>query len=157
MPALANDNIVYFGAGAAKDKKTSTTTDKTPFSIGYLSIREDRNLVWGLDYSREGSVLDSTYSQRNAVKQSNSYNLLLGRNLSKFESGRLDVALLLGAREKTKDCPNSFLGYQCYANTEPNVEHSFNFGVVATWSFSKLTIGIRATGESTQAMMGVRF
>ena len=157
LAAFASENVIYGGAGTAKDVKSSTTTDKTPFAIGYLRLNQGTDAVWGLDFAQEGSMLDSTYRQNRAVKQATSYNLLLGRNIIRSEGSRLDFAILIGARERTSDCPNSFLGYACYANEDPDISYSGNFGALLTWSFSKVTIGVRATGESTQALLGVRF
>ena len=102
-------------------------------------------------------MLDSTYRQNKAVKQGMSFNLLLGTNLAKTELSRFDVAVLLGARQKTTDCPSSYLGYQCYADAEPDMKYGFNYGAVLTWSFKSVMVGIRATGESTQALIGMRF
>ena len=153
----ANESIVYGGIGSARSNSSSATSDNNPFSLGYINISDVRSSVWGLDFSKEGSLLDSTYRQNRAVKQGTSYNLLLGTNLAKTESSRFDVAILIGAREKTKDCPSSYLGYQCYANAEPDTQYGFNYGAVLTWSFKGMMIGIRATGESTQAIVGLKF
>lgn len=153
----ANENIVYGGFGSAKNDSSSVASDKNPFSLGYINISDVRNSIWGFDFSKEGTLLDSTYGQDKAVKQAMSFNLLLGTNLAKTDSGRFDVAVLLGARQETTDCPSSYLGYQCYANAEPDMKYGFNYGAVLTWSFKNVMLGIRATGESTQALVGLRF
>lgn len=153
----ANESIVYGGIGSAKSNSSYGTSDKNPFSLGYINISEVRNFIWGLDFSKEGTLLDSTYGQDKAVKQGMSFNLLLGTNLARTELGRFDVAVLLGARQKTTDCPSSYLGYQCYANAEPDTKYGFNYGAMLTWSFKSVMVGIRATGASTQALVGFSF
>ena len=154
----ANESIVYVGIGSAKSNSSSGgTSDKNPFSLGYINISEVRNTIWGLDFSKEGTLLDSTYGQNKAVSQGMSFNLLLGPNLGRTEFGRFDVAVLIGARQKTTDCPSSYLGYQCYADAAPNTSYAFNYGAVLTWSFKSVMVGIRATGASTQALVGFSF
>jgi hypothetical protein len=151
------ENVIYLGSGPAKSGNPSTTTSKSPFTLGYLRLSNTRDVVWGFDISGEGTMLDSTWGQNNAVKQATSYNLLIGKNLGKTESSRFDLAFIAGIREKTSDCPSSYLGYQCYANSKPNTTNAFNYGAALTWSYKGFMLGARATGESTQAIMGVRF
>jgi hypothetical protein len=153
----ANENIFYGGIGSAKSDSSSVNSDKTPFSLGYIMVSEKHKTIWGFDLSREGTLLDSTYGQNKAVRQGISYNLLFGTNLARTESSRFDIAVLLGAREKTMECPSSYLGYQCYANASPETEFGFNYGAVLTWSFNSVMVGMRATGESTQALIGLKF
>ncbi|WP_415392214.1 hypothetical protein [Paracoccus sp. SJTW-4] len=60
-------------------------------------------------------------------------------------------------REAAADCPDSYLGFQCYADTDPDTDYKGNFGGVLTVSVDRLTLGLRATGESTQMVAGFRF
>ena len=150
------ESIAYLGVGAAK-KGNATESSRSPFAIGYLKLSNTSNAIWGFDFSREGTMLDSTWSQNNAVKQASSYNLLFGTNFSKSENYRVDFALLAGAREKTSDCPSSFLGYQCYANAKPDTSYAFNYGAVISYTYKSLMLGVRATGESAQGLLGLRF
>lgn len=149
-------NLIYVGAGPAK-KADSTTTGSTPMSLGYLRLSNATNFVWGLDVSGEGTMLDSTWGKNNAVKQAMSYNLLVGTNFKNDGGSRIDGAVLLGAREASANCPSSFIGYQCYANSAPTTNHKLNYGVVLTWSFKSFMVGLRATEASTQALIGLRF
>jgi hypothetical protein len=116
-----------------------------------------RDFIWGLDISAEGKMLDSTWNQNKALSQGTSYNLILGKNISRLESSRIDAAIVVGMRESTSECPRSYLGYQCYANTEPDIGYKFNYGALITWTHTKMMLGIRATGESTQAIVGYKF
>ena len=150
-------NVIYLGSGSAKSGDPTTTSNKSPFTVGYLRLSNSTDTVIGGDISGEGTMLDSSWGQNHAVKQATSFNLLLGRNLGKTENSRFDASLILGAKEKTRSCPASYLGYQCYADAKPNTSYGFNSGVALTWTYKSALIGLRATGESTQAIIGYRF
>lgn len=152
----AANTVVYFGAGPAKSA-SSTETGDTPYSLGFISMKDTSDTVFGLDISAEGTMLDSTWGKTNALQQGTSLNFLLGRNLVKGESGRFDASLLLGIRQESADCPSSYLGYQCYADSEPERDYGFNYGVVLSYTYKKVMLGLRLTGESTQALIGFRF
>ena len=149
------DGIIYFGAGSGETASTTVNGD-TPISLGYLALR-DEGAFFGFDIGAEGTVLDSTYSQNNRPNQAYSFNVVFGTNISKHEKHRFDVGAIAGIKERAKDCPSSYLGYACYADTEPDVEYTANFGALITYSYDKLTIGLRATGESTQLILGAKF
>jgi hypothetical protein len=149
------DGIIYIGGGSAETASTTVNGD-TPMSIGYLALR-DEGAFFGFDIGAEGTVLDSTYSQNNKPSQAYSFNLILGTNISKDEKSRLDVGAIVGFREEAKDCPSSYLGYACYANTSPDTEYKANLGAIITYSYNKLAIGLRATDASTQLILGAKF
>lgn len=151
------NNVIYGGAGASIGEAAPNNKSQTPFSIGYLRTSETRSIVWGFDAGLEGVKLDSTWQQTNAVKQGVSINVLLGAKLAGNDTVRLDVAALAGARQVTASCPRSYLGYQCYANSAPNVGYGFNYGAVAALSFRRVMVGARVTGESAQGLIGFRF
>ncbi|NPD15302.1 hypothetical protein HOY34_08835 [Xinfangfangia sp. D13-10-4-6] len=160
-PAIAQDGTagrtsLYFGLGGAKSA-SEFRDDSTPLSIGIMHQLAGRKLVLGADIGREGTLLDSTWGRDQAVKQATSYNLLIGANVIENSRFRTDAALLVGVREDTSDCAASYLGYQCWANTEPDTEYKGNFGAVVNVSFNKMSLGVRATGESTQVIAGFRF
>ncbi len=102
-------------------------------------------------------MLDSTWGQRNSASQATSYNFLIGKNIVKNENSRFDAAFLVGARESFSSCPSSYLGYQCYADQAPDTGHAINYGAVLTWTYKSLMLGVRLTGESKQALLGLRF
>ena len=147
--------VFYVGAGAASTGNPQKSDDR-PMSIGFISASNPNGPAWGLDFSGEGTKLESNGS-RTTVKQATSINVLLGTNLGKSENTRFDAALLLGARTSSSTCPTSYLGFQCYADEPPKTSYDFNFGVVATVSYKSLVLGVRATGQSTQALVGFRF
>lgn len=146
----------YFGAGTSNDDGPDAA-DETPLVIGFTHQPMNSKMVWGLDIAREGTMLDSTYGQDRAVSSAISFNLLVGRNFVETAKYKVDGALILGVREEAQDCPASFLGYQCYADTDPETEYTGNFGALATISLEKMVIGVRATSESAQVLVGFRF
>ncbi|MTE00945.1 hypothetical protein GIY56_11630 [Paracoccus sp. YIM 132242] len=154
--APAFQNTFYIGGGKARTDD-AFDNDDTPFSLGFMHQLAGRKLILGGDLGQEGTMLDSTWGQDQAVEQATSYNLLAGANVVDNGRFRTDVALLLGVREDTKDCPRSYLGFQCYADSDPETDYKGNFGAVLTVSFDRLTLGVRATGESTQVLAGLRF
>lgn len=151
------ESVIYLGTGPAKSGDPTTTSNKKPITLGFLSISTAHDTVWGLDFGREGTKLDSTWGQDNAVKQASSYNFLIGRNIGRSENSRFDAVLILGMREKTASCPSSYLGYQCYADSSPDVTHGFNYGAVLSLTYRSILLGLRVTGESKQALVGYRF
>lgn len=149
-------NTFYLGAGSAK-ADGPFENDDMPFSIGFTHQVVNSKLVVGFDIAGEGTMLDSTWGRDERPKRGTSYNFLLGRNMVDSGRFRADAALLLGVRESAKDCPDSYLGWRCYADRDPETDYKGNFGGLLTFSFDKLTLGLRATGESAQMLAGLRF
>jgi hypothetical protein len=151
------ENVIFVGSGSAEAGPVSTTSNKSPFTVGYLNLSNSRDTIFGFDVSGEGTKLDSTWGRTNSVKQANSFNLIAGKNIGKSENSRYDFGAVIGFRHKTSSCPSSYLGYQCYADTSPKTSYAFNYGLVLTWSYKNLMLGVRATGESKQALVGIRY
>ena len=101
-------------------------------------------------------MLDSTYGQ-NHFEQAMSFNAIIGRKILETETGRLDIGALIGIRSETRDCPDSYLGFQCYADEDPTVERTLNYRILATYTYKKALVGVRTTGESLQFLIGTRF
>lgn len=149
-------SIIYAGGGGNRSD-SEYSTDKTPFSIGIMGRSGGGRAIVGLDLAREGTMLDSTWNQNQAISQGSSVNLLLGSNLTETGRFSLDAAAILGVRTTAADCPRSYLGYQCYANRTPETSYRGNFGAVVTMSYDRMTLGVRATGQSSQLVAGFRF
>ena len=149
------ENLLYVGVGAAKSGDPRKSSDK-PMSVGYLKISNASDTVWGADFSGEGTKLEST-GGRTAVKQATAFNFLIGKNLNRGENSRFDAAFLVGIRTTSSTCPTSYLGYQCYADQPPTTSYGINYGVLATLTYRSLMLGVRATGESVQGLVGFRF
>lgn len=149
-------NTFYLGAGSARTDG-AFENDDTPFSIGFMHQLVNSKLVLGFDLGAEGTMLDSTWGRDNMPKQGTSYNILLGGNMMDNGRFRADAALLAGVRESAADCPDSYIGYQCYADTDPDLDYKGNFGGVLALSVDRLVLGLRATGKSTQIVAGFRF
>lgn len=158
-------NIVYFGGGVSRKSDDfdnlgtnfgDFSENNLAFTFGYLRVSNKSRLIGGADVSYEGTMLDGTfgsYSTRGAF----SFNGIVGVNVAKNDKVRFDVAGLIGAREKTTDCPASNLGFACYADRAPDRSYTVNYGGIAAFSYKKLVIGARVTGASTQGLVGIRF
>jgi hypothetical protein len=150
------NNIIYAGGGTSSSDDTFVN-DNVPWSIGYMHQVSGKSAVLGFDLAGEGMMLDSTWGQSQEPAQGFSMNLLIGTNMIDDGHLRANAALLIGMRETAAACPASYLGYQCYADSDPTVEYQANVGAVLTLSFDSLTLGLRATGESSQVLFGIRF
>lgn len=155
MAQSTSDSIFYFGGGVNNDGQTEETDD-TPFVIGFMGSPANSTALFGIDIAAEGEMLDSTFGT-DSVRQAFSFNALVGANLSQSRQTRTDAALILGMRESFSDCPDSFIGYQCYADRPPETEYEFNYGALLTMSVNNVTFGVRATEMSTQAVVGFSF
>ena len=147
---------LYLGIGSADDSKPYESDD-TPWAVGWVHHVRDSKASWGVDVAGEGTMLDSTYDRDNAIKQALSFNIIGAANLSRAPNWRLDLGLLAGFRQTSKDCPDSYLGYACYADEAPDTDYSGNFGGVLFIGYKSLSIGVRATGESTMVTLGLNF
>lgn len=152
---VASADVIYLGAGGAKTGNPEIS-DAMPFSLGYISHAAE-NTILGFDIAQEGTMLDSTWGQNSVVSSALSVNLIYGYKISDNGTSRLDIGGLLGIRQTFSDCPDSYIGYQCYADTAPQTDFTVNYGVVMTYSHNKIMLGLRATGESVQALIGTRF
>lgn len=160
LPAHAeskNENIIYAGAGKSIKEESPCRSGKTPFSIGYIRASKSSVMTWGFDVSQEGTKLDSTWGQTEEVTQGTSFNLLVGGKVMGSQNTRVDALILVGARQTTASCPDSYLGYRCYADADPNNTYAINYGGVLSVSFNRLMLGARVTGESAQGLIGLRF
>ena len=154
VPAFA-EGTFYFSAGKA-EKGDITKSDAMPMAMGYIS-QSQPSTIWGFDIGREGTMLDSTWGNDSAVASAMSFNLIYGANITKDDKSRLDIGALIGVRESFSSCPDSYLGYQCYADQAPTTEYKVNYGVVVTYAYQSTVFGLRATGESVQALVGLKF
>lgn len=147
--------LVYLGTGANNESET-LELDDAPFVVGVTMLAGNAPLSLGFDLAGEGEMLDSTYGT-NAIRQALSFNLLLGTNLYNSIGFRADASLILGMRETFSDCPDSFIGYQCYADEPPETDYDFNYGGMLNLTFDRFSVGVRATEVSTQAVVGIAF
>ncbi len=155
--AQEGHRILYGGIGNASGEGPSES-DATPWSIGGYTTTQ-RKVILGFDFAQEGTSFDWTANRGGAVKQGHSFNFLLGYNLARNENFNFDAALLLGFKETEVTCPSgqSVLGFQCWADYDPASDYELNFGVLLTTTISRTVLGVRATGESVQGLVGWRF
>ena len=161
--AIAEDNQyedkqyrVYFGAGSV-EPATATMDAARPLSIGFLTLPDpDTGIFYGVDLGIEGIMLDSTYGRYKVPEQGVSFNGIVGRSFGS-ESFAFDFGLLVGSRQTERSCPPSGVGYQCYADQDPDVSYAINYGALATLNFNDFFVGIRTTEVSQQTIIGVSF
>tara|TARA_B100000242_G_scaffold199186_1_gene144085 strand:+ start:161 stop:712 length:552 start_codon:yes stop_codon:yes gene_type:complete len=149
------DGLFYVGIGSASGGDDEN--DDTTWSIGFLADMENDSIL-GFDIAGEGTMLDSTYGGYDDLAQGVSYNFLYGVDVSENKDNKFHVGIILGFIEEEADCPDSFLGYQCYADQPPDYEYGFNGGGFATYSLDEnVNLGLRATSNSTQLTLGFKY
>ena len=122
-------SLFYVGIGSKDDSSIRYIKSvKLPWSLGYLQHQENSKTSWGVDIANEGTMLDSRHGMDDAMGRGLSYNLLAATNLSDSSNWRFDLGIILGLRETAVDCPESYIGYQCYADESPDYEYGFNYG-----------------------------
>lgn len=158
-------NIVYFGGGTSREDDEHEILERLfgkysdyniAFTFGYLRVSNQSRLIGGADISYEGRMIDGTFGSYR-TRGAFSFNGIVGVNVARKNNLRFDVAGLVGARERITYCPASRLGYACYANLQPDRSYSTNYGGIVTFSYRQFVIGARATGASTQGLLGIRF
>ena len=149
---------VYAGLGTG-DAATATTSGATPWVVGAtLGIGEGTFV--GLDVAGEGTKLDSTGGRNEEPVQSVSFNAVLGTSLVNGAAGQpplVEAGLLIGIRETAVSCPPSNIGFDCYADLDPETSSTINAGALLMMNFNNATLGFRATGESQQIIFGIQF
>lgn len=147
----SGENIFYLGAGKSVNGEFGDK-GKGAGTIGFLKLNSSSGALFGGDIGIEGT------SYHNGTPESGaSLNLLIGRNFSRTDTGRFDGAFLIGGRRKETTCPKSYLGYRCYADSDPDTSYAVNFGAALFYTQQSFTAGIRITGESRQVILGFRY
>ncbi len=154
--AQAEQSGAFYGGMGVNNDGAELQIDDTPFVLGALFFPSTQSVVFGFDIAGEGEMLDSTFGS-NALKQAYSFNAVLGGNLYWSEDMRTDLSAIIGFRESVKDCPDSFIGFQCYADRDPETEYELNYGAMLTITFDHALIGLRVTEQSAQALIGISF
>lgn len=151
---LPADILVY---GATGESELAYAAAGTTYALGGL-IMNDTGLFFGADLGFEGVEVDTTGGQAPETSQSLSLNGIIGRSFGDGEnSPRFSAGILLGVYDTAVSCPASNLGYDCYANREPETESDLNVGAVGLIDFGGIAVGVRATGLSQQVMVGFSF
>lgn len=150
------NNVFYIGLGSASGGEDEN--DDMPWSLGVLHNSPTSEMVYGLDISGEGTMLDSTYGGYDDLAQGFSINFLFGADVSQNKNDKVSAGLIIGFIETEADCPDSYLGYQCYADADPDYEYAFNGGGFLNYSVNQsFNLGLRATSNSTQVTFGFKF
>ena len=144
--------IFYGGVGKSLEDSRSSS-DATPWTIGFLAKASQFSGGIGIDISKEGTLLDSRGYRDQEITQALSLNLVV---TSKILTN-IDTGVLFGIRNKTAECPPSYLGFECYADRPATGDKTFNFGVISAFSLDRLILGFRITTVSQQLIFGVGF
>lgn len=150
-------NTVYFGAGASL---ADTSQDNSiPFSIGYMYRWRDTEYFVGVDIAGEGVALDNTSGRTNVPRQAMSTNFIFGPTWDFQMRGPnvVGAGFLFGFRTTDVSCPDSYLGFRCYADQTADLDFSLNAGLVVHWAVPSWLFGIRLTTESGQITFGFNF
>jgi|SaaInl5LU_22_DNA_1037371.scaffolds.fasta_scaffold27240_4 hypothetical protein len=152
VPSIANtveDTRVFLvGAGT----NSNDLAPSTSWSVGFIGKTNDS--WWGVDLAGEGYSLDSTYNQDEDLDSALSLNVMWGKEITE----NFILMGVLGARDKASECNSqSYIGFQCYADSEPEVSYGINYGINAIYMFEKITLGTRITGESSQLTFGYKY
>jgi len=150
------NHVIFGGVGFAGQSELDKSND-TPWSVGYMYNSEHNNAFLGIDIAGEGTSLDNTSGQNNHVTQGLSFNMLAGKNLHFNQDWRAGVGVLLGARQTGESCPDSYLGYRCYADEKPDTSYDFNYGGLLHVTYKRVLAGARVTPESYQVILGLAF
>ena len=151
-------NIFYVGAGSSTGDAANNENDETAWSLGW--IYKTNGFSFGVDIAGEGTSYDSTTGYYNDPRQGVSFNLIALTPIMRGQRWTFDGGVLLGAVQSGRSCKStgqSYLGYECYADQDPDTEYDFNYGAVGLWTSGSISVGLRATKESTQAILGMQF
>ncbi len=149
-------HVIFGGVGVSGQSGLDKSSD-TPWSVGYMYNSEHNNTFWGIDIAGEGTSLDNTSGKYNQVTQGLSFNVLAGKNLNFNQDWRAGIGVLLGASQTAESCPDSYLGFRCYADREPDTSYDFNYGGLLHVTYKRVLAGARVTPESYQVILGLAF
>jgi hypothetical protein len=154
--AAPTKHVVFGGIGQA-ERGDPAQSDAQPWSVGYLYRGAGNAMYWGADIAGEGTLVNNTSGSDGLIEQGLAFDLLVGKTLNFSANWRGGIGILAGIRRTGLSCPESYLGYQCYADESPHQDFGFNYGAMAHLTFKQLLVGARASGESVQAIAGIAF
>lgn len=149
-------SYVYGGAGA-NNQSSSSTSSAMPWVIGGIAIDSENGSVIGFDIAGEGTKIDNTWSNVDAIQQGISYNLILGKTSDFGADTSLIFGGLVGLKVTEAYCADSYLGFRCYADATPSRNFAINFGGLIGLTFGQTMVAARVTQDSTQALVGFSF
>lgn len=156
VPASPSHSILYGGLGMA-ETTDPTVSHAVPWTVGFIYQPAAHRYFVGLDFAGEGTSLNNTSNQSNGIDQGLSLNLIVGGSAPVGSPTQVGAGLLLGGRRVGLECPDSYLGYQCYADEAPTPSYAVNAGGLVHLTIGRLFVGVRATTESRQGLLGISF
>ena len=121
------DTTVYAGGG--------------PDALVGGALFDRASVAWGVDFAQEGLMTDRTGGSGgvfgdyvpNDTEKAISLNAVAALPLSLGQSaGEVMLGALLGVRTTRRECPSgqSYLGFNCYADEDPDVSYKVNGGIL---------------------------
>ncbi|EED36716.1 hypothetical protein NOR51B_2668 [Luminiphilus syltensis NOR5-1B] len=132
--------------------ENSDLPEEDAFGLGLLYHRPDSPWILGIDAASEGSMNNNGW-----IEPGVSFNGVIGYDVYETDSLRVSFSGLAGVGTESISCPPSYLGFDCYADREPDREFGFNGGGLLTLEYRAISIGFRATGRSQQFTFGFNF
>jgi len=153
--APARELLIGIGSGTGGD--ASLEYSGTPWSVNLLFRDLAKRRYFGIDFAGEGTSLNNTSGKYNEVEQGFSFNVQYGGTANLRPAVRLGGGFLIGLRLTGKSCPDSYLGYECYAGEAPTPEYALNYGSAVFAGVGKVTVGARVSGVSKQVLVGFAY
>lgn len=151
-----SQSVLYGGLGLA-ETSDPTVSHAVPWTVGFTFQPASKEYYVGLDFAGEGTSLNNTSNQYNGIEQAISLNLIVGMSTLVGHQVQAGAGLLVGGRRVGLTCPDSYLGYQCYADQDPTPSYDINVGGLAHLTVGHLFVGARVTTVSRQGLLGYSF
>ena len=141
---------LYIGIG--NNNETENGVGGVAFAFG--ATGSYNKYAFGFEVGIEGDYLDCT-GRCTGYEKSLSINLPFGYDVLERGDHRIRLMVMIGMKREAESCPRSYLGFECYADREPDIDWEFNYGGIAMYTFKKVTMGVRYTPFSQQALIGL--
>ncbi len=155
---LAPREYFYVGAGSSSGEASRNENDDTAWSLD--GFTKHGVSLFGVDIAGEGTSYDSTTGYYNEPRQGISLNLIAITPIMRGRRWTFDGGVLLGfvQRGRSMRIDRTIIpSCTCYADQDPDTEYDLNYGAVGLWTSGSISVGLRATKESTQAILGMQF
>lgn len=151
--------LLSFYGGAGPRAQTANEAGNLAFTAGAVASLAWAPYFFGLDVSTEGTAIVTETGKRDALEPAGSLNYLGGRTAQVNMGGPTLIGggVLLGIRRARSYCPDSNLGFRCWAGFEPEVSHDLNLGLMGYATRNGHFLGARVTTVSYQILLGFTF
>ncbi len=148
------DLVAYIARG---DSEPEHADAGTTYALGAI-LHTGEGFFFGGDLGFEGVEIDTRGGRSPEASRSLSYNGIVGRSIGDGQSSpRVSLGVMLGFYQTAVTCPPSNLGFDCYANFEPETSSDLTIGLLAMADMGGFAFGLRATELSQQIVVGLSF